>query len=383
MIAKLGSLFSALSVVDPVAEQKATFLFECIQPVQNTLSLKQYKSICQYIHTHNAEWVNSSKDVHVKKKVSKLPLGLAWNARIKAFFLKKIGYLGQGAEHTYYLWQNYTTGELVAVGSPSPNVFEMYLPEHKKRIGKVIALCEKLRDCPFVIQLHTFFEKETCFKLVQEYGEATDAYTHVTKYGVSFSQTLQWAYDLLRGLVAIAKVNIIHRDLKLENIFLHKEKEGTLLRAKIGDFGLAIDLDAEETRLFFGGSIDYVFPPLLGFNSLISVAYYKLGKRADVWALGLVFYVMAYGFLPWQEHTMIHNTNDITNESVNKIKESCTKLIDLLKKPYEKFQHKSLPAQKFDYLIGHMLSLDNKKPEAEECLELFTELFADVVKTLL
>ena len=370
--------------VDPAAEQKATSLFKCIQTVQKTLSLNQYERICQYIHIHNTEWVNSLRDVHVKKKVSRLALGLAWNARIKELFLKKIAYLDEGAEHVYYLWQNYTTGELVAVGSPSKYILPHYLPGYKKRVEKVIPLCEKLRDCPFVTQLQTFFEKECCFKLVQEYGEAGDIYKYMTTHSSpAILQTLQWAYDLLRGLVAMARANIIHRDLKPENIFLYKGREGELLRAKIGDFGLAVDLDVQEVSLVFGGSFAYVFPPLFNFNKLISIAYYTLGKRADVWSLGLIFYIMKDGFaLPWQESAP-ENPSGVSDEYIEGVKRSCEELIHFLKKPYKKFLHKSLPGQKFDYLVACMLSLDTKKPQVEECLELFETLFADEVKTLL
>ena len=54
--------------------------------------------------------------------------------------------------------------------------------------------------------------------------------------------------QILRGLEEIHSKNIIHRDIKLENILLKKNSKGEYI-CKIGDFGLARPIDNNETAV--------------------------------------------------------------------------------------------------------------------------------------
>ena len=54
--------------------------------------------------------------------------------------------------------------------------------------------------------------------------------------------------QILRGLEEIHSKNIIHRDIKLENILLKKNNKGEYI-CKIGDFGLARPIDNNETAV--------------------------------------------------------------------------------------------------------------------------------------
>ena len=95
--------------------------------------------------------------------------------------------------------------------------------------------------------------------------------------------------QLVEGLRYIHGEGIIHRDLKLENIFLNKEKTDVV----IGDFGLSNFWDPEGKLGTRCGSAEYAAPEMLDKN-----VEYK--QSVDVWSLGIMLYAMLSGQLPFQ-----------------------------------------------------------------------------------
>jgi len=81
-------------------------------------------------------------------------------------------------------------------------------------------------------------------------------------------------YQILNGLLAIHTKDIAHRDLKPDNIFVHKKL------FKIGDFGFATDKDKFTTQL---GTQPYMAPEILCENPLYTT-------KVDIWALGVMFH---------------------------------------------------------------------------------------------
>ena len=84
---------------------------------------------------------------------------------------------------------------------------------------------------------------------------------------------------------------IIHRDLKLENIFLRRVGKGRYV-CKIGDFGLARPIDGEETAFTNCGTESYMAPEILKGR--------PYGKQADVWSLGVLYYYLLMGDFPFK-----------------------------------------------------------------------------------
>ncbi len=84
------------------------------------------------------------------------------------------------------------------------------------------------------------------------------------------------------------ELEIVHRDLKLANIFI---KKGVL---KLADFGFAIrSQDCYEKFEYNVGSPYYMPPESLKFN--------RYSYKSDVWSIGIMAYEMIYGRLPWKE----------------------------------------------------------------------------------
>lgn len=83
--------------------------------------------------------------------------------------------------------------------------------------------------------------------------------------------------------------NIIHRDLKLENILVANKEE---LRVKIADFGISGVADSFNPD-FDIGTLRYMAPEVLSKKEKINTA------GVDVWACGVMLFCMLFGYLPF------------------------------------------------------------------------------------
>ncbi len=99
-----------------------------------------------------------------------------------------------------------------------------------------------------------------------------------------------YMYQLVSGVKYIHAQNVIHRDLKLGNLFV-----GRNLELKAGDFGLAAKLDfSGERRRTVCGTPNYIAPEVL--NSKVCGHSFE----ADIWSIGVVLYAMLVGKPPFE-----------------------------------------------------------------------------------
>jgi serine/threonine protein kinase len=111
-----------------------------------------------------------------------------------------------------------------------------------------------------------------------------------------------YARQLCAGLQYLHKHGVIHRDIKPDNILLGQNEQ-----VYLADFGMAEAFDA-PTASFAAphhivgtrGTVAYMAPELLSATESQQAA----GEAVDVWALGITFYVLLYGHLPWQFNTV-------------------------------------------------------------------------------
>lgn len=139
----------------------------------------------------------------------------------------------------------------------------------------------------FSLDNHTYVVLEMC-----ENGSLTDM---VKGRGVlSLPEVRRFMIQICGGVKYMHKRNVIHRDLKMGNIFLDAH-----MNIKIGDFGLAAVLaDEQDRRTTLCGTPNYIAPEILS----------KSGARGhdskvDVWAIGIICYAMLVGVPPFQSKT--------------------------------------------------------------------------------
>lgn len=105
----------------------------------------------------------------------------------------------------------------------------------------------------------------------------TPLYQHIKTHSMTYRDVIQLGIDICSALEVCQKYNIIHRDIKPENIFI--TELGTY---KLGDFGIARQLEKTSTGLSKKGTIPYMAPEVYKGT--------EYNSTVDVYSLGLVLY---------------------------------------------------------------------------------------------
>lgn len=163
----------------------------------------------------------------------------------------------------------------------------MKMVKHKYVVGMIEVLASKTKIF-IVLELVTG-------------GELFDKIVQVGK--LNEDQARFYFRQLVEGVEYCHKLGVCHRDLKPENLLL--DEHGNL---KISDFGLSSlyigDADGSDgtsrTELLHTtcGTPNYVAPEVLSDQGYD-------GKKADVWSIGVILYVLLAGFLPFDESTIV------------------------------------------------------------------------------
>jgi serine/threonine protein kinase len=161
---------------------------------------------------------------------------------------------------------------------------------------------------------------------------------------LSLPEVRRYMMQICGGVKYMHKRSVIHRDLKMGNIFLDNE-----MNVKIGDFGLAaVMVDDQDRRTTLCGTPNYIAPEILS----------KSGTRGhdnkvDTWAIGVITYAMLIGTPPFQSKTQ---------------QEIYQKLRTL---EYEwKIDSKNYIPQEAKDLVAACLNLDStKRPDMDEIVD--------------
>lgn len=165
----------------------------------------------------------------------------------------------------------------------------------------VVALIESFDDEKHVFLVQSLCTNNSLRELQKHRGR------------LSLSEIRYVIYQILQGTQYIHDQSVIHRDLKLSNILIDHN-----MQMKICDFGLAIR--ADDLRLLSAclcGTTNYLGTDncLLhsiwvydfnyrGFSILAPevIARHGFRRRSDIWAIGVIAFVLQYGYKPFDEN---------------------------------------------------------------------------------
>lgn len=169
-----------------------------------------------------------------------------------------------------------------------------------------------------IVKLIEIFESKSSYYLVLEYCQQKDLFEKLENEGKFQEETAKYIlYQLADAMNYIHSMKIAHRDLKLENILL--DSQGN---AKLTDFGLSAKYDNKFLSTSCG-TMSYACPEKLKGENYNP-------EKSDVWSLGIVFYTLLHGFLPYNsedlsslveiEKKIIHYDENLSSESIDLIK---------------------------------------------------------------
>ena len=148
---------------------------------------------------------------------------------------------------------------------------------------------------PHIIKLYEVLDTPLSIMLVMEYAGGGELYTYVQRQRrLNEVECCRIFTQILNGVEYCHRAKIIHRDLKLENILL-TEAIGDTQQAnvKIADFGLSNSIKFNEKMGTNCGTPSYTCPEQITGKEYV-------GSAADIWSLGVIFYAMVCGFLPFE-----------------------------------------------------------------------------------
>jgi serine/threonine-protein kinase ULK/ATG1 len=139
---------------------------------------------------------------------------------------------------------------------------------------------------PNIMHLYEFMETAHNYYLVIQFCNNGDLESYLKKMGkLSEEEAVYFLMQIMNGFQVLHKNKIMHRDVKLANIFLQDDK------VVIGDFGFAKQgVDVTRTKL---GTPITMAPELLSSNGN------SYTSKADLWSIGVCFYQMLFGKTPF------------------------------------------------------------------------------------
>ena len=186
--------------------------------------------------------------------------------------------LGRGAAGMVNLIRHKTTGEQFALKTMNTQ----YMTEKDKRSAECEVEFLRVITGPTIIKFYESFVEGAEIFIVMEYAEGGSLAQLIQKHclnGKKFTedQILMYTAQITLSLLALHSKQILHRDLKTQNIFI---KNGVL---KLGDFGISKALPREEDVAHSILGTPLFMPP----EVCKGCAY---DSKADIWAMGVIIY---------------------------------------------------------------------------------------------
>lgn len=161
-------------------------------------------------------------------------------------------------------------------------------------------------DCPFITRLYQYEIMKDVIYMVMEYCPNSLHKMIQDKGPIEESKAISIAKMLLSGIKTCHEHNISHGDIKLSNVLID-----IYGRPKLCDFGMA---SVSETKRFFNfqfrGSFPYVSPEIL-----LKRPYDPI--KADIYAFGVLLFIMLTAKCPWSGTDATTLTNNIFTGNVN------------------------------------------------------------------
>jgi len=184
--------------------------------------------------------------------------------------------------------------------------------EHKQRVKEEIGILQNLSN-PHVIKFVEAFENNRELILVMEYLDGGELFERVATedFNLTESDCCLFMRQLARGVDYLHSKQIVHLDLKPENVIFTNKPENVVCTArdsnslKIIDFGLAKKLAPQEKLKVMCGTPEFVAPEVVNYDFI--------DTSTDMWSVGVICYILLSGYSPFMGDTDSETYSNISS----------------------------------------------------------------------
>ncbi|KAJ0780876.1 putative protein kinase CAMK-CAMKL-CHK1 family [Helianthus annuus] len=205
--------------------------------------------------------------------------------------------LGYGASaKVYHGWDTESKQSVAIKSMDKQRIVTGGLAAHVKR---EIAAMRRLNH-PNIVRMHEVLANQKKIYFVLEFAPGGDLFSKVAKCRFSEDLSRRYFQQLVSAVRYCHSRGVYHRDLKLENLLLDEN-----WNLKVTDFGLSVvthrsrsPSDTDGLVHTMCGTPAYVAPEILAKKGYD-------GAKVDIWACGVILYVLSTGYLPFNESNVV------------------------------------------------------------------------------
>lgn len=243
--------------------------------------------------------------------------------------------IGSGSFGTVYKahWHGPVAVKTLNVKTPSTAQLQAFKNE--------VAMLKKTRHCNILLFMGCV--SEPSLAIVTQWCEGSSLYKHVHVNETKFklSTLIDVSRQVAQGMDYLHAKNIIHRDLKSNNIFLHED-----LSVKIGDFGLAtakMRWSGEKQANQPTGSILWMAPEVIRMEEVTPYSF-----QSDVYAFGIVIYellaeMLPYGHVNNKDQILFMVGRGMLRPDMSKVRTDCPQALKRLSEDCIKYKRDERP----------------------------------------
>uniref|UniRef100_A0A8C9VBW6 calcium/calmodulin-dependent protein kinase n=1 Tax=Scleropages formosus TaxID=113540 RepID=A0A8C9VBW6_SCLFO len=172
------------------------------------------------------------------------------------------------------------------------NTKKLSTRDHQK-LEREARICRLLKHHN-IVRLHDSISEEGYHYLIFDLVTGGELFEDiVAREYYSEADASHCIQQILEAVLHCHQMGVVHRDLKPENLLLASKSKGAAV--KLADFGLAIEVEGDQQAWFgFAGTPGYLSPEVLRKD--------PYGKAVDLWACGVILYILLVGYPPfWDE----------------------------------------------------------------------------------
>lgn len=252
-----------------------------------------------------------------------------------------VGQVGTGGMSDVYKAKDHALGRYVAI-----KVLKSEFSEDTNFVSKfrTEAQSAAVLEHPNIVNIYDVGSENGIHYIVMEYVEGITLKTYIEKKGqLTYKEALSIAIQVGRGIQAAHAKNIVHRDIKPQNIIISTDG-----KVKVTDFGIARAVSENTIHSDVMGSVHYASPEQAR-NGYVS-------NRSDIYSLGIVMYEMVTGRVPFDGDSTVAVAIQHLQDEMDPPSKYAPNLPISLEKIIQKCTQKS-PDRRYDSMESLLIDL--------------------------